>query len=222
MAGIIRTLTSALKTSLRRRPLRRLLIESMSFGGLYKTGKDYLQPVLKSAALALPVLAVMEETRRAAVLIGAIYFPLFLLGSLASRSAGAFVRRNRGEESSARRLWWMELGVFVLMGAGIVLEWFPLIILPFVLLAVLQNLWRPILVGRCAHQADPRQMATVLSIESQARSLFVAVMAPLIGWSVDLLMSGPLSGRRFLPLAAVGIVISTLMLITGRRSRQGA
>ena len=92
----------------------------------------------------------------------------------------------------------------------------PLVIVAFVLLAVFQNFWRPILIGRVASHADSTQTATVLSIESQANSLFVAVVAPLLGWSIDLLAS---SGRElsFLPVAALGLTVSTLMLVTGRQ-----
>ena len=34
--------------------LRRLILESMTYEGMFKSGKDYLQPVVKQAALALP------------------------------------------------------------------------------------------------------------------------------------------------------------------------
>ena len=89
-------------------------------------------------------------------------------------------------------------------------------IVAFVLLAVFQNFWRPILIGRVASHADSTQTATVLSIESRAKSLFLAVVAPLLGWSIDLLASG---GRElsFLPVGALGVTVSTLVLVTGRR-----
>ena len=38
------------------RPLRRLLCESMGFEGLYKSSKDYLQPIVQQTVMALPVL----------------------------------------------------------------------------------------------------------------------------------------------------------------------
>jgi hypothetical protein len=58
----------------------------------------------------------------------------------------------------------------------------------------------------------------VLSIESQAKSLFVAVVAPLLGWSVDLVTSYDAS-LRFLPIAALGLAVSTWILLTGRADR---
>ncbi|MBW1678399.1 MAG: hypothetical protein JRJ79_17855, partial [Deltaproteobacteria bacterium] len=44
-------------TSVKQRSLRRLIFESMGFEGFFKASKDYLQPILKAAAL--PVTAVL-------------------------------------------------------------------------------------------------------------------------------------------------------------------
>ncbi len=108
------------------------------------------------------------------------------------------------------------LAVFALMAVGILTDLRPPVIVAFVLLAVFQNFWRPILIGRVASHADSTQTATVLSIESQAKNLFLAVVAPLLGWSIDLIAAG---GRElpFLPIAALGLTVSMLMLMTGRR-----
>jgi len=153
-----------------------------------------------------------------AVGIGAVYFVLHLLGSFASRGAGRLAEASGGEERSARLLWWMDLAAFALMAAGILAGLWSLVIGAFVLLAVLQNIWRPILVSRVASHADATQTATVLSIESQAKSLFLAAVAPLLGWSIDLIASSGDGDLQFLPVAALGIAVSTLMLVTGRRS----
>ena len=214
--GVLKTLRSALSRSFQNRSLRGMLIESMGYEGLFRSSKDYIQPVLGAVCVSLPIMLVLPEHRRVAIGIGAVYFVLHLLSSFASRGAGRFAKAFGGEERSARALWWMNLAVFGLMAAGILADLRPLVIVAFVLLAVFQNFWRPILIGRVASHADSTQTATVLSIESQAKSLFVAVVAPLLGWSIDLIAAG---GRElpFLPIAALGLAVSTLMLVTGRR-----
>jgi hypothetical protein len=85
-----------------------------------------------------------------------------------------------------------------------------------VTLAILQNLWRPVLVSRIAHLADPSRTATLLSIESQAKSLFVAAAAPLLGWAVDAVAAAR-ADWRFLPVAVAGSGVCLLMLATARR-----
>lgn len=216
LRAVLRTLLSAVGASLRRRSLRRLLAESMAFEGLYRAGKDYLQPVLKSAALAAPILLALSDQRRTALLVGAVYFPLYLLSSLASRAAGGFVRRLGGERRGARVLWLLDLLTFAVMGAGIMTGLSLVVIGAFLALAVLQNLWRPVLISRIASRADQSETATVLSIESQAKSLFVAIVAPLLGWAVDAI-SVSRHDLRFLPVAAVGVVVAAIMLITSRK-----
>jgi len=79
----------------------------------------------------------------------------------------------------------------------------------------LERFWRPILVSRVASHARSEQTAPVLSIESQAKSLFVAVTAPLLGWSVDWITSYD-HDLRFLPIAALGLAISAIMLLSMR------
>jgi len=226
--GLVRTVFSAVGQSLRHRPLRRLLIESMGYEGLYKSCKDYVQPVIKAACLSLPVMAALAdrrqwaESQQVAIAVGAVYFVLYLLGSFASRGAGSFAKGSGGEDRAARVLWLSDLTAFTLMAAGIYAGLFypglaVLSIVAFVLLAVFQNLWRPILIGRVASHADSDQMGTILSIESQAKSLFVAIIAPLLGWSVDLITRYD-EGLRFMPIAVLGIAVSAVILLIGPRS----
>jgi MFS family permease len=220
--GVVKTLFLALSQSFRRRPLRRLLIESMGYDGLFQASKDYVQPIIKTACVSLPLILVigdrlsLEQSQRVALAVGVVYFVQHLLGSFASRGAGRFAKTFGGEERSARLLWFINVLVFVAMAVGIHAGLSPVAILAFVLLAAFQNFWRPILVSRVATLADSAQAATVLSIESQAKSLFVAIVAPLLGWSVDLIAAAYSEDLRFLPVAALGIVVSALMLLTGR------
>ncbi len=217
---IFRTIRSSLWQSLRPGRLRRLIVESMGFEGLYQSSKDYIQPLLKSACLSMPILLALAERQRLALLVGLVYFVLYLLGGAASRGAGRFADNRGGDEAAGRRLWQLNLAAFVVLAAGVLSGMFWTAIVAFVLLAVFQNLWRPILISRVAEEADAKQTATVLSIESQAKSLFVAIVAPLLGWSVDLVArhaAAPLEGtERFLPIAVLGIVVSGLMVIAGR------
>jgi MFS family permease len=221
-SGILRTLYSAISRSLRHRRLRRLLVESMGYEGLYRSSKDYVQPVIEAACISLPLMLFLGERldlgehQLVAVGVGVVYFVLYLFSSFASRGAGSFSTRFGGEAAAARLLWVMNLMVFAMMAAGVWAGLAPLTILAFVLLAVFQNFWRPILVSRVASHADSAQAATVLSIESQAKSLFVAIIAPLLGWSVDLVTSC-YQDLRFLPIAALGIAVSVSMILTGHR-----
>ena len=213
---VMRTLLSSLGRSLRNRPLRRLLAESMGFEGVFKVSKDYVQPIVKMAALSLPVFLYLEDLQRTALLVGGVYFVLYLLSSYASRHADTLARRAGSEQRGARWLWAMNLGVFVALAAGVLAgsagaAWaISAAIAAFVALSVLQNFWRPILISRVAEHAEPSETATILSIESQAKSLFAAAIAPLLGLAVDVMPQH----FRFLPVAVLGLVVSAILLAT--------
>ena len=217
---IFHALRLSVVQSLRPGRLRRLIIESMCFEGLYQSSKDYIQPLLKAACLSLPVMLALAESRRVALLVGLVYFALYLLGGAASRAAGRFAGRCGGDDAAGRRLWQLNLAAFVVMAAGVLTGMAWSAVFAFVLLAVFENLWRPILVSRAAEEADPKYTATVLSIESQAKSLFVAIAAPVLGWSIDLVAThapAPPNGtERFLPIAILGIAVCVAMLVAER------
>ena len=218
IVGVLLLMLAAFRKCLRRGALRRLLSESMAFEGIHKVSKDYIQPVIKTAALSLPVLHAaggveLSDLQRTAVLVGAVYVVLDLLSSAASRRADAFVRLSGSEARGARWIWLATVGAFAVMTAGLGLRWMPAAIAAFLLLAVMQNFWRPIMVGRVADQSGPDESATILSIESQAKSLFAAVLAPLLGLAVDLAPKDV----KVLPVAAAGLLVSLMMLATSRR-----
>lgn len=225
LRDIVATLFSAVSQSLRNSRLRRLLIESMSYDGLYHSTKDYVQPVIKTACLSLPAIVAfgdrfsLADRQRVALGVGLVYFLLYLLSSFASRGAGWCAAQLGGDERSARVLWVTTLLVFVMMAAGVLATLSAATVVAFVALAVLFNLWRPVLVSRVASQAKAAQTATVLSIDSQASSLFLAVAAPLLGWSVDSITSYN-AELKFAPVAALGIFIAGLMVLTGRQREE--
>lgn len=91
----------------------------------------------------------------------------------------------------------------------------------FVAISVIQNFWRPILISRFAAHANSGEMATVLSIESQGKSLFAAGIAPVLGLAVDL-MGKQTETAKFIPVAVVGLIVTAVMLVTSRRTTKGS
>jgi MFS family permease len=211
-------LLSAFREALGKRQLRRLLAESMCFEGLFKAAKDYLQPILRQSALALPFLLAIDNQRRTALLIGVVYFVLYLLSSAASRQAHRFVDWRGTEDRAAHFLWLLYWLLFALLLPFLWFRWDFLVIVIFVGLSVLQNFWRPLLVGRINTHSDPGQGATILSIESQSKSLATMFLAPFLGWAVDRTADG-----NFWPVAAVGLFLASAVLLTnGRMERKAA
>jgi MFS family permease len=198
-----------------RRPLRRAVLESLGFEGVFHATKDYLQPILRQTAMGLPVLLMVSDMKRTAVLVGVVYFVLHVLSSAAARQAHRVVDAAGGEEPAADILWAVDWLLFAGLLASLIIGWQASAIAAFVLLMAVQNLWRPALVSRINTYSTPEMGATVLSIEAQAKSLGTMMIAPLVGWAVD-------TTGSFWPVAAAGLTAATLVLLSrpfGRDSR---
>ena len=215
---IARMLLDATRRCVRPGPLRGLIAESMAYEGVYKVAKDYLQPLLQATAVAALASAAWlgDGEQRTAVLIGAVYFVLYILGSVASRRSHVLADRAGSERRASLWLWGVTAAGYAAVAGGVALGWPVLAIAAFVALAVFQNLWRPILITRFTAHASPKETATVLSIESQAKSLAAAVLAPLLGLAVDA-MTGSL---KILPVGLLGAAAALLMLTAYRRRHE--
>ena len=239
---VLAHLKESLGYSFARPRLRRIIFESMGFGGVFKAVKDYLQPVLKYAAVGFVVVAavklgllppgaedegvetILNEPRSAAILVGPVFCLLYLLSAFASRRAHRLVDMcgptGTGEDRAARLLW----GLYSLTFAGIAAAaWYEVhaaMIAGFVVLYILQNFWRPVLICRVDRHSPEAHRATVLSIESQAKSISTMIIAPALGLAVDLVKEHGIGGS-FWPVGAVGTVIALLFFVTARKTEGG-
>lgn len=210
---VLAVLWESIRASMVVRRLRRLIVESMAFEGVFKATADYLQPVLKNAALLLPILIAWEDTRRSAVLVGVVYFILYLVSAYASRSSHRVTRYAGGEEGGSRLLWKVVFLLYLALIPLLFLGYYYVAIIGFIGLYVVQNFWRPILISRFEDYATEAAGATVLSIESQAKSVSTMVVAPVLGVLVDLVRAQNLGGE-FWPVATVAAIIALLILAT--------
>ena len=216
LRNVIIHLRDALRDSLTLGPLRRLMIESMAFEGVFKAAKDYIQPILKNMALAIPVFVAMEETRRTAIVVGVVYLVLHLGSAYASRHSHEVAGRAGGEERGSSVLWKVSFLLYLLLIPLLLFELYYGAIALFVALYLIQNLWRPLLISRFDAFSTEQQQATVLSIESQAKATSTMIVAPLLGLAVDRLESLG-GGGGFWPVGAIGAVAALFVLLSARR-----
>jgi len=94
--------------------------------------------------------------------------------------------------------------------------WFPVIILGFIALYVMQNLWRPVLISRFDAHSDEAMGATILSIESQAKSVATMIIAPGLGYVVDLMQARMIGCLPFWPAAIFGAAVALAFFVTAR------
>jgi MFS family permease len=163
----------------------RAILNSASFSALFKTSKDYLQPILESFALALPFLVVLEDVRRSGVVVGVVYFIIYLLTSTASRNADRFSNGFRSLGSAISLTFLIGAGFLVTAGLATWQNLVIISILVFLGFYVLQNLRKPMTVAFISDQISHQVMASGLSVETQFTTILVAIFAPILGALAD-------------------------------------
>ena len=189
--------------------LRPVVGAGVAVRGGYKVAKDYLQPVLQALVVSLPIGATWSDEQRTGLLVGLVGAGMFVLASQASLRAHRFERLFDSADRAARALTTIFAALFALVGA---LAWSDqrwLAVGLFVLLAVGNNLWRPVQVGQLADRGGEQDQATVLSIEAQLGALFAAALAPGIGALVDVYVAdgAPASAAALWPLGLLALPV---------------
>ncbi|MBN2175045.1 MAG: MFS transporter [Bacteroidales bacterium] len=179
------------------------------YTGYYKAAKDYLQPVLQTFALSVPVFLVMKNRERESIIIGVIYFIIYLITSFTSRRAGRFSDLFGKLNLPLNITLLVGLSAGALSGLFYHFELFALSIILYIFIYVVENLRKPIAVSYISEAGNKNILASVLSAESQAEAIFAAILAPLIGYVADQISLG----YSIFAVSAFLVILSPLFLL---------
>lgn len=185
IAVIFRHTFRSVKNAFRKPGLRRLIVKSMGFEGIFDITKNFLQPVLQAQAIVIAAMLSLPEKDSTAVVVAAVYFVLHIISASASRRAHIFSGRFSSENSAITALIFTGTVLAFLSSAGMYTNIFAISIAAYILYYIIQNLWRPILVSMYDNHADNTEQATILSIDSQAKTAGITLMAPAAGFIAD-------------------------------------
>lgn len=166
--------------------LKKVLISSSLYDAIFKTIKDYIQPILKAIILSAAVYEVghLNSDEIIKIYLGIIYGVFYIFSSFASKNV---YRLNKSYKSEK----WMSI-FFDLMGVLSILLAFVVkknqaisTIIIFFVLYVLKDARRPLFVDVCGDYMDRGERATVMSVDSQLRALFTVILAPVFGYIAD-------------------------------------
>jgi MFS family permease len=184
-AFIFKHTYATVKSSFTNLNLRKLIIQSTGFEGVFEVTKDYLQPILKAQALVLAVYFTMPEKESTAIIVGIVYFVLHMISASASKRAHIFAARFKSEQASITAMIFLGFVLVFLSSLGIYIKLYLIAILSYITFYLVQNLWRPILVAQYDNHAESSEQATILSIESQTKTLGIIIFAPIAGYLAD-------------------------------------
>lgn len=165
--------------------LRLILINSAIFDGAFKASRDYIQPVIRNFIMAYPLLLIMEnEHNRETLLIALLYLLVNIFGAFASRSSHKLRNYCMNSEVPLNYLF---LGqAFLLLGTGYFVDVnLYVVFILFLMLNIISNLRRPLLLSCLVDEIEDMQRATMLSVESQLKSLTIVILAPVLGLIAD-------------------------------------
>ena len=157
------------------------LLTSSIFSGLYKGVKDYIQPMIKYYALTIPILSGISRSQRTTVIIGIIYFFIYLMTSYASRKSGRFAEKFDNIEKGVNLTYLIGVIMLLLSGLLLMLKLYLVSIIIFISIYLLENLRKPLNVGLISNRIKTKMLATGLSGESQLKTIFTALFSFLMG-----------------------------------------
>ncbi len=188
--GLFRDTFRQLSIVARVKGFYRVIINSSVVSGFFDSVESYIQPVLLALAVSLPLLTGQSVENRSALLIGIVYFVIYMLTSWSSRNSGVFRKMVRSEGSG------MNISYLIMASAGLIagfsfhMHLETLSVVFFILLYMGENLRRPICVSKIASSTGTAPLATVLSVDSQLKSFFAMIISPPLGYMADLFGPG--------------------------------
>ena len=159
----------------------KLLANISVYSGLYKTLKEFIQPILKLLILQYPIFLYLTDKQRISIGLAIIYFLIFIVNSFASRYAFKVSKLFKSENKFLN--FTLLIGIATGILSGIILKFYSsiFIIVLLILIFLIENLRKPSGVNLITHNSDKKIHSSILSLNSQLASLFAAIFMILIG-----------------------------------------
>ena len=148
-----------------------------------ETIKDYIQPLMLQVAILIPIMQSIDIKKKSGLIIGIIYFFIFLLTSYASKNAAKV--SALGFKNLINLTLVLGLTAGVICGVLMNYEIWNLSLFVFIVIYVVENLRKPILTGALADNVPYDILTSVLSAQSFYKTLITSAMALLLGILAD-------------------------------------
>jgi len=167
-----------------RKPLvLKIIYSSASHTAYLRAVKDYIQLVMFNMAIILPILVHLNLEQKSGILIGVMYFIIFLASSLASKHSSYLANKSRINTIRVTLLAGFLLGA--LSGMAYSYEFWSISILAFAGIYVVENIRKPLLTGAIADQVPKEILTSVISAQSLLRTIITTVLALAFGLLAD-------------------------------------
>ncbi|MEF8873310.1 MAG: MFS transporter [Candidatus Thermoplasmatota archaeon] len=167
--------------------LGKMMVNASIYDSFFKISKDYLSPIIQTFAVGLPFLLYIEnQDQRTAILVGVIYFFVYMNSFVSSRKSASLMERTGNMSKALNVLYFIMASAFLAVALFLHFEITFLAIAAFFFFFTLYNLRKPMVVGYLGDIIEPDTRATLLSGHNQLRSVVGIVIAPILGFLADM------------------------------------
>jgi|LGOV01.1.fsa_nt_gb MFS family permease len=148
-----------------------------------KAVKDYIQPLMVNIALIIPFLTDVEPNKKNGLIIGILYFVIYLLTSKASQFASAVASSKKDNISFITIIAGFTFGI--LSGVFFFYDLWIISLIAFVGIYLIENIRKPILTGFVSEHVPNEILTSVMSVQSQLKTVMTAILAFTFGVIAD-------------------------------------
>jgi len=186
------------------------LVSTSAFHTAYlKALKDYIQPIMLAIALLLPKINNIDVDRQNGLVVGILYFIIYLLTAYASQYSS--VIHKKAPSNLVKKTLLLGLMFGTACGFFFVYQMWVWAFASFALIYIIENIRKPILTAFVADHVPNELLTSVYSSQSQLRTLFSACIAFIFGVFADIW------GIGFALILVSGILLLLSVLITYKK-----
>lgn len=170
-----------------------------------KAVKDYIQPLMINIALIIPFMTDIDQNKKNGIIVGVIYFIIYLLTSRASQFAGLVADKGKNNISYITLIAGFMFGV--LSGIFFINDLWVISLIAFIGIYIIENLRKPILTGFVSDNVPNEILTSVISVQSQLKTIMTATLAFSLGVLADIFGIG----ISFIVLSGI-LIVSTVSI----------
>jgi MFS family permease len=212
--GFLKENIDSIKYAFNAKKLRRYLFDTSTFQAVFKSIKDYIQPLIYTAGITFILIKNVSLDQNIKVYIGLTYATAQFISIFVSKNAYR-IRKILPTDIILFGTWIMTALFAILLGvfdASIII-----ILIAIQAFYIALNIRKPYMVQRIGDATENNKRASVLSIESQLTSLMIIILAPILG-----LISDSYSIETMFLCLGIGLLIyACVQYLFKRRTKEG-
>ncbi len=177
---------SHLKSLKEKKKLKKVMLSSAVYDSIFKTIKDYVQPILIALLITNGLFSIsgLDENETSKVVLGIMYFLFYICSSQVSKNLYKLTKKI-SPDFLYNVSFLINSFVSIMLIISIHFASVIGITISFLIFYILKDGRRPLFVELSSRYMSKNERATMLSVESQFKALFMIILAPLFGYFAD-------------------------------------